>query len=64
MIFGRPLALSELIERVDAVTVDGVRHLASSIFTGRAPTVAAVGPVGGLVSRDGIAERLGALAAV
>jgi predicted Zn-dependent peptidase len=64
MIFGRPLALSELIERVEAVTADGVRRLASSIFTGRAPTVAAVGPVSGLVSRDGIAERLGSLAAV
>jgi predicted Zn-dependent peptidase len=64
MIFGRPLALSELIERVEAVTADGVRRLASSIFTGRAPTVAAVGPVGGLISRDGIAERLGSLAAV
>jgi predicted Zn-dependent peptidase len=64
MIFGRPLTLGELIERVEAVTVDGVRRLASSIFTGRAPTVAAVGPVGGLISRDGIAERLGSLAAV
>jgi predicted Zn-dependent peptidase len=63
-IFGRPLALSELIERVEAVTAEGVRRLASSIFSGRAPTVAAVGPVGGLVGRDRIAERLGSLAPV
>jgi len=64
LIFGRPLPFTELIERVEAVSVDRVRRLASAIFTERAPTVAAIGPVGGLLDGERIAARLGSLATV
>jgi predicted Zn-dependent peptidase len=63
LVFGRPLSSAELIARIEAVTVDRVRRLASAIFTGSAPTLAAIGPVGGLLTREQIAERLGSMAA-
>jgi len=62
LVFGRPLSSAELIARIEAVTVDRVRHLASAIFTESAPTLAAIGPVGGLLTREQIAERLGSMA--
>jgi predicted Zn-dependent peptidase len=62
LIHGRTLTIDELIERVDAVTVDGVRRVAGSIFTGR-PTLAAIGPIDGLISHDALTARLGAPAA-
>src|SRR5262245_34446263 len=62
LVFGRPLSSAELIARIDAVTVDRVRRLASAIFTESAPTLASIGPVGGLLTREQIAERMGSMA--
>ncbi len=62
LIHGRTLTIEELIERVNAVTVEGVRRVADSIFTGR-PTLAAIGPIGGLIAHDKLTARLGAPAA-
>jgi len=59
LLFGRPISTEELVQRIDAVSVDRVRGLADKIFTGSAPTVAAIGPIDRLVDRDRIAERLG-----
>jgi predicted Zn-dependent peptidase len=60
LLFGRPLSVEELVAKIDAITLDTVRALASDIFTGAPPTLAVVGPAHGLMERDRIAERLGA----
>jgi predicted Zn-dependent peptidase len=62
LIHGRTLSIEELTERVDAVTVDGVRRIADTIFTGR-PTLAAIGPIAELIAHDKLTARLGAPAA-
>jgi len=59
LLFGRPISTEELVGRIDAVSVEQVRRLAGSIFTGSAPTLAAIGPIERLAERDRIAERLG-----
>ena len=56
LIFGRPLPLQELIERIDAVDADAVTRLAARLAGGR-PAIAAMGPIGKLASYDDIAAR-------
>ncbi len=63
LVFGRILPIEELVERIDAVSVNDVRRLADAIFTGTTPTMAAVGPVGSLIDHQSVVERLGAPAA-
>jgi predicted Zn-dependent peptidase len=46
LIFGRPIPLAEIVERIDAVDSAAIDRLASKVFSG-APTLAALGPVGG-----------------
>ena len=57
LLFGRPLAIAEMIERVDAIDADAVRRTAARILRGGRPTVAALGPVAGLESHDAITAR-------
>ncbi|MCX5497456.1 pitrilysin family protein [Kaistia dalseonensis] len=59
LLFGRPIPVDELVARIDDVSVERVRNLAQTLFTGSAPTVAAIGPIDKLASRDRIAARLG-----
>ena len=56
MIFGRPLSVEEITERVDAVDAAALRRFAARI-TGSKPAIAAVGPLSGLESYDRIAAR-------
>ena len=60
LLFGRPIPSEELVSKIDSITVADVRKLAEAILTGSPPTIAAVGPIGGLMSRDRVAERFGA----
>jgi predicted Zn-dependent peptidase len=60
LLFGRPLTVEELVAKINAIGVADVRALAERIFTGAAPTLAVVGPTKGLMSRETVAERLGA----
>ena len=60
LLFGREIPVDELVAKINAITTENVRALARRVFTGSTPTLAAVGPVDGLMNRDGIAERLGA----
>jgi predicted Zn-dependent peptidase len=57
LIYGRPIALDELIAKVEAVDCEAVRRLATRLFTTR-PTLAAVGPVSNVESFDRLAARL------
>lgn len=59
LLFGRPLDIKELVEKVDAVNVEGVRRLAGAIFTGTLPTMASIGPVKRLIPHGDIVARLG-----
>ena len=57
LVFGRPLTVAELIERVDAVDREAVQRTACRILQGGRPTVSALGPIAGLESHDSIAAR-------
>lgn len=57
LVFGRPIPVSEIVSRIDAVDVDTVRRVANRIFTGR-PSLAAVGPLAHMMPYDRFAERL------
>ena len=60
LLFGRIIPVDELVQRVNAITVEDVRTLASDIFTGSRPTVAAVGGLDKMMDFDKVAERFGA----
>jgi predicted Zn-dependent peptidase len=60
LLFGRHIPVVELAERIDAITVEEIRKLAEDIITGSRPTLAAVGPLDGLMSAEKVAERFGA----
>ena len=57
LLFGQPLSIAELIERVDAIDCEAVRRTACRILQGARPTVAALGPIDTLESHDAIAAR-------
>ena len=59
LIFGRPLPIDEIVAKIDAVDADSVRRIARRIFAGR-PSMAAIGPLGRMMSYDRFAERLSA----
>jgi predicted Zn-dependent peptidase len=59
LVFGRPLPIEEIVSRIDAIDVDAVRRVAERIFAGR-PSLAAIGPLGRMMSYDSFAERLSA----
>jgi predicted Zn-dependent peptidase len=64
LLFGRHIPTTELVAKVNAISVADVRKLAEEIFTGGRPTVAAVGSLNNLMEHDAIASRLGARVAV
>ena len=57
LLFGRVVPADELMERLEAITPERLRDLAARTFAGE-PTVAALGPVDALPTRDDIAARL------
>ncbi len=59
LIYGRPLGVDELVERVEAIDAARVREVTRRIVGGGKPAVAAMGPIGGLASYDMIAARFG-----
>ena len=57
LIYGRPIPVEEIVRRIDGVTPADVARAAQRIFGGR-PTVAAMGPLGGLDSYDRLLAKL------
>lgn len=57
LVFGRHLPTEEVVARIDEVDVSAVRRAAHRL-RGNRPTVAALGPLGGLEDYDRIAARL------
>ncbi|GGE34692.1 peptidase M16 [Agaricicola taiwanensis] len=60
--FGQPLEAADILERLEATTVEDVRHAALAALQGPM-ALAAVGPIAGLASVDRLAQRVGAQAA-
>jgi predicted Zn-dependent peptidase len=57
--FGRPLSVTELSQRIDAVDAAALRRFAERVSSRGEPAIAAVGPVGRLESREAFARRFG-----
>ena len=57
--FGRVLEMEEIIEQIDAITIDDVASLAQRLFlSGGKPTISAIGPIGKLMPFDEICDAL------
>ncbi|MCQ3943888.1 MAG: insulinase family protein, partial [Alphaproteobacteria bacterium] len=54
--YGRPIPLTELVARIDAVSVDSVRAAGRALIARSRPAVAALGPGKGLENAAAIAE--------
>lgn len=60
IVFGKPMALDDLVGRIDAVSTQDIRDLSVEIFSQSMPTLAAVGPVSKIPSSADIASALAA----
>lgn len=58
LVYHRPLTMPEILSRIDAVSAADVRRVAEEVIRGMPPTLAAIGPLQGLVRLDDIAGRL------
>jgi predicted Zn-dependent peptidase len=56
--YGRPMAIEEIVARVDAVTMESARAAGRALIGGSKPAIAALGPGNGLESTAAIAESL------
>jgi predicted Zn-dependent peptidase len=56
--WGRPMPLSEIVAKIEAVTVDTVRQAGRALIAGSRPAIAALGSGKGLESAATIAESL------
>ena len=56
-VYGRPLPVEEMVARVEAISVDEVRKTGAAMLRS-APTVAAIGAVGGIPGQAKVAEAL------
>ena len=57
MVFGRPIHLDEVVQRIDAADRSSVTDVARRVFAGR-PSIAAIGPVSELCDYDTLSTRL------
>lgn len=57
LLFGRPIAKEELMERLSALTIERLTDLSARMFSTR-PTITAVGPVGTLAPYESILDSL------
>ncbi|MEX0751993.1 MAG: pitrilysin family protein, partial [Xanthobacteraceae bacterium] len=56
--YGRPIPLSEIVAKVEAVTVESARAAGRRLITGSRPAVAVLGPGSGLETAANIAASL------
>lgn len=63
LLFGRPIPNEELVERLEAISTERLKDLANRMFHQCNPTLAAVGPLSGIMPQQAIADRLGFRAA-
>jgi len=60
LLFGRVIPTEELVEKIESITVSGIRDLATRILTGSKPTLAAVGALSGMMDHAEVSRRFGA----
>ncbi|EJF81994.1 M16 family metallopeptidase [Bartonella doshiae] len=58
LLYGRPIPISETIERLELITPARLTDLANRLFINSTPTLAAVGPVGSLMNFDDLTSTL------
>ena len=59
LLFGRQIPNTELMERLDALSVERIKDLAGRIFHESKPTLTAVGPIDELPRLEEVRESLG-----
>ncbi|MSO74350.1 MAG: insulinase family protein [Alphaproteobacteria bacterium] len=59
LIYGRPLPIEEMVERIDAITPERILALAKRTFTASRPSITALGALGSLEPYDRIVGRFG-----
>ncbi|CUW41325.1 specific processing protease [Magnetospirillum sp. XM-1] len=57
VIYGRPIPVAEVVEKVEAITAEDCARVARRLFAGQ-PTFAAIGPLGKVEGFERVAERL------
>ena len=57
LIYGRPIPVSEIVQRIEAVDAMAVARVARRIFSGR-PSLAAIGPLRRMMAYRAIASRI------
>lgn len=62
MLFGRPIPMEELVDRLSKLTVERLTDLSQRLFSS-VPTVTGIGPVGGLPAYESIVDQLSGLRA-
>jgi predicted Zn-dependent peptidase len=60
LLFGRVIPTEELVEKIQAITIEKIRDLATRTFTGSTPTLSAVGAINGMMDLAEVSRRLGA----
>ncbi|MBD8065500.1 insulinase family protein [Devosia sp. PTR5] len=58
ILWGRPIAMQETVERINRITAQRVREVAEQLFTGGTPTLAGIGPIDQLADVESIGETL------
>lgn len=58
LLYGRPVANDELLDRLSLITPERLTDLAGRMFLDSKPTIAAVGPVSKLMTLDNITSKL------
>ncbi|MGF7156836.1 M16 family metallopeptidase [Bartonella heixiaziensis] len=58
LLYGRPIPISETIERLELITTQRLTDLADRLFINSTPTLAAVGPIGPLMNFDDLTSTL------
>ncbi len=59
LIFGRAIPIDEMVEEINAIEADDVVRVAARILGGSRPSLAALGPIGGLENYERLAARFG-----
>ena len=59
LLYGRIVTLDEMNQRLAAISAERLQELAGRLFTQSNPTLAAVGPIKGLMRQEEVAGRLG-----
>jgi predicted Zn-dependent peptidase len=58
ILWGRPIAMQETVERINRITAQRVRDVAEQIFTAGSPTLAGIGPISRLADVESIGDTL------